>query len=182
MNNNRIISKLNQSSSTLRVIGLFLIILSFVLFIFYTKKQEISIIQQVKEINTKDSVITKLKATQNRVDTLKLILKEYLNMRANHDAYKLTAFYADTLAVYYIGLKNCKKEVVKKTEKQYWSKYKNDKFIVTAEPDVLINKTEAKAIVKGQQCTKPNKCLDEYIEIVFNDNNKIKSVRAYYAK
>ena len=177
-----ITDKLNKYSSILRILGLLLVIISFIIFIYNSKEQENTI--QVKEaiIAKKDSFIGEAKIQIDRRDTLKTIIENYLKYREAHDVESLDGLYSDTLIIYFKYLRNCSKELVKKSDADYWNKYSKDSFHLKSEPDFIITGDSAKAMVKGFQCKTEKDSVDQIVEIKFNTNNKINSVRAYYAK
>jgi len=182
MKNNITTTSLNKNSSILRIIGLFLVLLSFSIFIYNTRKQENSIYTQNVELVKKDSFITKIEIAKDRSDTLKTIVKNYFKFRTMHDAEELDRYYADTVTNYFKNLKNCFKAEIKLSDTHYWAKYDKDVFKIASEPEIILNGILAKAIIKGQQCTIENDCIEEIVEIQFDTKNKIKSVKAYYSK
>lgn len=174
--------RLNKSSSILRIIGLIMIVASFVVFIFYTRVQERNLDFKTSELSMKDSIIEKIEVLRSRTDSLETIVENFLRYRATHSVDSLDNLYADTLDFYFKNIRNSPKETVKISDTKYWKKYNKDKFIVTGTPEILTTDSTAKAIVKGRQCTVEPECLDEIMEITFDRENKIKSVRAYYAQ
>lgn len=181
-NNKTAQNNLTKSSSVLRIIGLLLVLTAFIVFIYNTKKQETDIVTQKLEIIKQDSIIAKGEVLNNRIDTLKTVVTQYFKLRTEHNADELDKLYADSLDFYFKNLKNCNKKAVKQSDKRYWSKYKNDIFKISGEPEFFFNEKSAKAIIKGQQCTTLDNCIEEIVEIQFDNNNKIRSVKAYFAK
>lgn len=174
--------KLNKYSSILRILGLLLVIISFVIFIYNSKEQEDMIQVKNTEISKRDSVLDNFGIQMNRRDSLNTIIENYLKYREAHDAESLDELYSDTLIMYFKYLRNCSKELVKKSDADYWNKYSKDSFHLKSEPEFIITGDSAKAIVQGLQCKTDKDCIDQIVEIKFNSNNKINSVRAYYAK
>lgn len=182
MENKNTTSGLTRSSSILRIIGLLLVIISFAIFIYNTREQEDSLETKNTELVKKDSLLAEIEIQMDRTDTLKLIVTNYFKFRTLHNVDELNNFYADTVNNYFKNLKNCKKEEIKLSDKHYWSKYNKDIFYIKSEPEIILNERLAKAIIHGQQCTTENNCIDEIVEIQFDTKNKIKFVRAYFAK
>ena len=177
-----ITDKLNKYSSILRILGLLLVIISFIIFIYNSKEQENTIEVKNTEINKRDSVLNNFGIQIDRRDTLKTIIENYLKYRKVHDVESLDGLYSDTLIIYFKYLRNCSKELVKKSDADYWNKYSKDSFHLKSEPEFIITGDSAKAIVQGLQCKTEKDCVDQIVEIKFNAHNKINSVRAYYAK
>lgn len=117
-----------------------------------------------------------------REDSLVDIASLYMRLRTDHDAESIDKLYADTLQHYFKYLKNADKSKVKSSDEKYWKKFAKDKFTATDAPMVKIEGGIATAYIKGRQCTVAENCKDEIVEIVFDEDNKIKAVRAYYQK
>ena len=170
-----ITDKLNKYSSILRILGLLLVIVSFVIFIYNSKEQEI----KIQESNL---IIAQIEDKKSRKDTLAAIVKTFLSYRESHSVDKIDELYADTVLAYFKNLKNFSIEDIKREDKKFWTNFKNDSFHLKSEPDFIITGDSAKAMVKGFQCKTEKDSVDQIVEIKFNTNNKINSVRAYYAK
>jgi hypothetical protein len=134
------------------------------------------------EIIKKDSILTTIKTHVSREDSLKSIVISYFKLRALHDADALDTFFSDTVRTYFKNLKNCTKEEIRLSDKQYWAKYRKDAFYVKSEPEITLNGNTARAIVQGKQCRTENNCMEVIVEIKFDSNNKITFVREYFAK
>jgi hypothetical protein len=185
----RIAGKINAGASRLRIIGLFLIVFAFVLFIYFTRKQEQHIEVQKSEIIQKDAVIDekvvaleKVAVVQNRENELALIVNEYLDLRAKHDVDGLDKLYANRLDRYYKNLSNTSREDIKRSDRQYWQKNPQDTFSMTGKPAITINSDgTAKALVNGRNCRNAATCVDQLVQINFDTENKINYVRGFIA-
>src|SRR5258706_1518382 len=162
------IRRLHSRSVILRVLGLSMIVVSFAVFVYFTRKQEKAIEKQNEAIETqnieiekKDTALTEIQGSKNRVDTLSGVVNEYLKLRAEHDPDALDNLYSDRLDFYFINIRNAEKEKVRVADKEYWRKYPNDKFIQTDSPEILISNKTAQAIVKGTECRTENSCVSE---------------------
>jgi hypothetical protein len=178
------IDKLNKKSSRLRIIGLLLIILSFITFIIFTKHQGNEIETQNNIITNKDSVLTAIKDSTSNIlskkDSLISIVTELFRLRNEHKADSIELLYSDTVKSYFKNLKNVSKNIITKSDKQYWTKYKSDNFNITDPIQIVIDSLGDKAIVKGRQCYDEKRCYDEIVEIGFDLTKKINYVRAFY--
>lgn len=177
---------LRRRASAVSLFAIGCIILSFVLFIYYTWKQEVEIktISAIKDTNTTlltritDSVqIKKLKH-----DTLIILAKEYIRLRNNHDIVGLEKLYSDTLSAYFKNLKNTPKEVVLSSDYKYWKRFPNDTFVPIDEPDVILNSNTGKVSIRGTQFRTPKQGTDVYLVFGFNNKDKISYVKAFYSK
>lgn len=190
MQGTNIVTRMNMGASRLRIVGLALILLAFVLFIYFTSKQEENIqiqrheiIEKEAALSEKDAALGKVSVTETRREQLLSIVNEYLELRAKHDVNGLDNLYADRLDYYFKNLKNCTKEEVKRADTLYWQRFPQDAFALSDEPEITIHDNgTAKAIVTGRNCRDPQTCVDELVEIVFDTENKIKAVRGFIPK
>jgi len=180
------IDKLNKKSSSLRIIGLLLVTLSFITFIIFTTHQGNKIETQNNIISNKDSVLTAIKDSTSNIlskkDSLILIVTKLFRLRNEHKADSIELLYSDTVKSYLKNLKNISKNIITKSDKHYWAKYKSDNFIITDPIQIIMNSLGDKAIVKGRQCYDEKRCYDEIVEIGFDSTRKINYVRAFYDK
>lgn len=189
MSNKTIVKELNRGSSLLRIVGICLILVSFVFFIYLTRRHEDNI--QIKtaelevkttEILKKDSAIVQIEADAARTDSIRSVVLAYLEVRNHRDAIKLNEFYSDEIDRYFINLKNCKKSDVAAAEIKYWKVYKNDTFKIKSDPTITFSGDTAKALIQGTQCKTATNCVDVMLEIRLNENKKINFVRAFFSK
>jgi hypothetical protein len=181
--------KINAGASRLRIIGLFLILFAFALFVYFTRKQEQHIEVQKSEITQKDAVIDenaetleKVAVVQSRSDQLASIVKEYVDLRAKHDVDGLDKLYAERLDRYFKNLTNTSRDEIRRSDKQYWLKNPQDTYIMTGEPSITISSDgSAKAVLNGRNCRNPTSCTDQLVQINFDAENKINYVRGYLA-
>jgi hypothetical protein len=185
----KVARKINAGASRLRIIGLFLIVFAFVLFVYFTRKQEQHIEVQKSEIIQKDAVIDekvealqKVAVVQSRENQLTSIVNEYLDLRSKHDVNGLDKLYADRLDQYFKNLTNTSRDEIKKADKQYWQKNPQDTYIMTGEPLITVNSDgTAKALLSGRNCRTATTCVDQLVQINFDTENKINYVRGYLA-
>lgn len=180
---------LNKNSSRLRIVGLCLFLASISILIYYTSKQETNIqaknsviIEQDSIIKDKDSIITIIETQMSRKDSILSVVNKFLKFRGLHDVDQLDKLYSDTVNVYFRDLKNCNKQEIKKSDLKFWSIYKNDTFYLKSEPEIILNDSIAKAIIRGNQCKTQKNCSDQILYLKFDTNNKINYVKAYYAE
>ena len=179
--------KMNAGAARLRIVGLVLILFAFVLFIYFTRKQEQHIETQKTEITQKDAVIDqksvaleKVAVVDVRRDEIAKILTEYNKLRDKHDTDGLDGLYADQLDQYFKNLKNTPKAEVKKADEKYWKSFPLDKFSPVGDPAISVNEDgTAKAMLNGRNCRDPKTCTDQLVQINFNAENKITSVRGF---
>lgn len=187
MEQNSIVTRIHIGASRLRILGLGLIILAFVLFIYFTRKQEQNIQIQRNEIFEKDaaiiekdSAIKEIAVVRTRQDELASVVKEYVRLRNEHDVNALDRLYAERLDYYFKNLRNCPKSEVKQADATYWSRFPKESFTIDNEPEIAINSDgTARAIVNGRNCREVGRCSDVLVEILFDKENKIKAVRAF---
>jgi len=180
---------MNVRASRLRIVGLFLIVFAFALFIYFTSKQQEHIDVQQTQISQKDAVIDeksvqleKVSVVQNRENDLAEIVTQYLSYRNDHDVDSLDALYADKIERYMKFLKDCPKAEVMKADKKYWKENPKDSFTLAGTPAITISDGgAAKAIINGRNCRTPNTCVDLLMQINFDPENKINAVRGYLA-
>ena len=187
MNIARTAGKMNARASRLRIIGLFLIVFAFALFVYFTSRQQQHIDTQQNQIVEKDAVIDeksvaleKVAVADTRRDNLTAIVTEYLVYRERHDVGGLNTLYADRLDRYMKNLRDCSKADVADSDQKYWKDFPKDSFTVAGSPVITINEDRtAKVIIIGSNCRTPGKCVDQALELHFNTENKIDSVRGF---
>lgn len=183
----RIFRALSKAGIRLRIIGLALIILAFILFITYSTRQHQQIIIRDSIITTQDSVITHLtdsiREPLSEQEMLSSQVIEYIRLRNEHKADSMELFYADTLARYFKNIKNSSKSDATQSDKRYWRSFPNDEYVITGPVQIIGDSAAGKrAMVAGDYCRTPKKCQPMVLEIGFGIDNKITSVRAYYAR
>lgn len=167
---------------TVLILALIISTAAFFYLLYQNINKSDSINIQKKEIIQKDSLINDYRLKQQKSDLLAETVKSYLDARTAHNSEALSEYYADTLVNYYKYLSNCSKAQVMASEKRYWENFKTDSFIVSSEPEIIIDSALIQASVKGLQCVKPNDCIEEIMVLQFNPSFKIISVKAYFLK
>lgn len=175
--------RLARRSARLRVIGLSLVLFAFLAFILLSKKQHQQIIIKEEIIAKADSTIVQVRDSVEKIqaqdDTLITLVKKLFLYRNNHNAEDVETLLADTLEVYMKYFRNISKKEVTKSDKRYWAKFREDNFEIT-EPIQLLEQTGGtKAIVVGKQTNRSGASSKERIEIIFDANKKIKSIRGF---
>jgi hypothetical protein len=122
-NDKAALSKLNRKASTLRIIGLALIVASFATFLVFTSRQGDTIQEQKTIIVKKDSVIAKIDKTISLTDTLKALTETYLALRKAHKADSLEGLYADTVSQYFKNLQYVPKRVITESDRRFWRRF-----------------------------------------------------------
>ena len=176
---NKDIDKLSKRSSRLRIIGLSLILLSFVAFILFSTRQHTEIINKDIVIAKKDSVLTQIQDSSSHRDSLISIVTGLFRLRNEHKADSIEKLYSDTLLTYFKYLKNISKKEVTKSDKHYWATITKDKFIITEPVQIISDSSQTKAIIIGKQYQDGKVFLNERVEIQFDSNKKINSIRGF---
>ena len=185
---NETIDKLNKKSIRLRIIGLSLVCISFIIFLVFTSYQGKKIEVQQVIIAKKDSslsvYIDSTRITRihlSKQDSLLSIVNLLLRYRSEHKADSMQALFSEKVVRYFKNLHNTSNKTIAKYDKIYWKQYPNDMFTLTAPIKILSDSTGDKAIINGTQCRDGKKCIEEIVEIRFDENKKINYARAYYA-
>lgn len=135
-------------------------------------------------IAQKDSALTIIKDASDKAqlqhDSLLSIINTYFRLRKEHNANAIELLYADTVISYFKNLKNISRDVITKSDKQYWAKYTADNISITAPIQISLSPVEDKAIVKVRQCYDEKRCYEELVEMHFDSKFKINYVRAFY--
>ena len=139
-----------------------------------------TVTQKDAVIDQKSVALEKVAVVDVRRDEIVRIVTEYNKLRDKHDVDGLDGLYADQLDQYFKNLKNTSKAEVKKADKKYWQSFPQDRFIVSGELAISVNDDgTAKAMLYGRNCRDPKTCTDQLVQINFNAENKITSVRGF---
>lgn len=106
------------------------------------------------------------------------IVYELFRLRNEHKADSAELLYADTVLLYMKYLRNIPREVITKSDKNFWKAHPKNKFEMTAPVQVITKSGITSAIIIGKEYLDGKDPYYERIEIKFDRNKKINYFRA----
>jgi hypothetical protein len=110
------------------------------------------------------------------------IVYELFRLRNQHKADSAEHFFADTVQVYMKYLKNVPKNMITRSDKNFWKAHPNNKFEMTAPVEIITRNGSTIAIVFGKEYLDGSAFQYERIEIKFDRDKKIYSFRGIKLK
>ena len=175
------ISKASRSvSSKLLGAAAILVTIGMISFVVQFEKLNKQISEETGKIkNLRASVDTILSSNENRkslFSTRRIAVESYFKLQQNRTSDSMQMLYADTLERFYLA-SNIRKEQAKLLTDSYWKKYKNDTFRIREIS--IADSMAAKILISGDQCRDGAHCVNEIIEMRFNNSGKIEYIRAF---
>lgn len=110
------------------------------------------------------------------------IIKELYRFRNAHMADSAEQFFADTVKVYMKYLRNVPKKKITESDRKFWKSHPNNRFEITGPIKITDGEERSTAIFTGKEYLDGSGFQNERIEIVFDRNKKIISLRGFNLK
>lgn len=110
------------------------------------------------------------------------IVKELYRLRNEHKADSAEQFFADTVKVYMKYLRNVPKKTITESDRKFWKAHPKNKFEITGTIKIKDGAGTSTAVFTGKEYLDGNNFQNERIEIVFDRNKKIISLRGFNMK
>lgn len=110
------------------------------------------------------------------------IVRELYRLRNEHKADSAEYFFADTVKMYMKYLRNVPKKKITESDRQFWKAHPKNKFEITGPIKIIDSQGTSTAIFTGKEHLDGTNYQNERIEIVFDRNMKIISLRGYRNK
>ena len=105
------------------------------------------------------------------------IVKELYRLRNEHKADSAEKYFADTVKVYMKYLRNVPKKKITESDKRFWKAHPKNKFEITGPIKIIDGQGTSKAVFSGKEYLDGTSYQNEKLEIVFDRNMKIISLR-----
>ena len=107
------------------------------------------------------------------------IVQELFRLRNEHKADSAEQYFADTVKVYMKYLRNVRKEMITKSDKNFWKTHPKNKFEITAPLQIRDVAGIATVTIIGKEYLDGTSFQYERIEIKFDPHKKINYFRAF---
>ncbi len=118
----------------------------------------------------------------NQEQTEIKLVRELFRLRNEHKADSAQLYFADTVQVYMKYMRNVPKEKITDSDKQFWKNHPKNKFEMTSSQLLKVKDGTAIVTITGKEYLDGTTFKMERIEVKFNRQQKIISLRAVNLK